>query len=429
MNTSIISDLSDAVPLCEKLHLYLKPIAKVNISVALPKLKVAGQTISNWEVMEKVKGMCTPYQFTLLRVSKSTLEFVRFEGELENKSLVSTFISMLDGKHIKLSGFPALLKVSCGECKVPFPTRHDWDAFFRDSKDFDETQAGERPDTVHLKNVPCKFFTERTKENVSEDLVRYAFLSFGEILNIDIPMLDPYRAEVSGAGNFQTFSFGSRLNFELFVQYKEYIGFAKCMDALKGRKIVMKESDGKALAATIKVDFDKTKHLSQQSIQHRALEKQKIEKLQEARENEKRKEREAAQRKIDEEKRREEEIAHEQDERRKKREEKRRKKRREKRELEQEQRLAHRIAKEERKLLLAQRKLESIRLISDLLDRVKADAQQTEVEKLEREVAEKVEAERKKKEEELKKKKEKEERKRVSVVCAKPSLSDFEERN
>jgi len=41
MNTSLISDLSDAVPLCEKLNLYLKPIAKVNISVALPKLKVS----------------------------------------------------------------------------------------------------------------------------------------------------------------------------------------------------------------------------------------------------------------------------------------------------------------------------------------------------------------------------------------------------
>ena len=35
----------------------------------------------------------------------------RFEGEVENKSLISTFLSMLDGQHIKLSGFPALLKV------------------------------------------------------------------------------------------------------------------------------------------------------------------------------------------------------------------------------------------------------------------------------------------------------------------------------
>ena len=39
--------------------------------------KVPGQTISNWELMEKIKGMCAPYQFALLKVSKSTLEFVR----------------------------------------------------------------------------------------------------------------------------------------------------------------------------------------------------------------------------------------------------------------------------------------------------------------------------------------------------------------
>jgi len=41
MNTSLISDLSDAIPLCSQSNLYLKPIAKVNVSVSLPKLKVS----------------------------------------------------------------------------------------------------------------------------------------------------------------------------------------------------------------------------------------------------------------------------------------------------------------------------------------------------------------------------------------------------
>jgi len=67
----------------------------------------------------------------------------------------------------------------------------------------------------------------------------------------------------------------------------------------------------------------------------------------------------------------EEQSRREQEERRKRREEKRSRKRREKKEKEQEARLALRIAKEERKLLLAQRKLESIRLLSEVLDRVK----------------------------------------------------------
>ena len=49
------------------------------------------------------------------------------------------------------------------------------------------------------------------------------------------------------------------------------------------------------------VDFDRTKHLSAQSIKHRLIEKQKIEKLQQKREEEKKKEKEELQRKLDEE--------------------------------------------------------------------------------------------------------------------------------
>ena len=39
----------------------------------------------------------------------------------------------------------------------------------------------------------------------------------------------------------------------MYVQYREYVGFAKCMEEFRGKKLVMKETDGKAIAATIKV--------------------------------------------------------------------------------------------------------------------------------------------------------------------------------
>lgn len=71
------SDTSDAVELFIPQQLYLKPVAKLNISVQLPQLKLPGKTISNWEVMEKLKTMVKPIQFTVLKVSKSTLEFIR----------------------------------------------------------------------------------------------------------------------------------------------------------------------------------------------------------------------------------------------------------------------------------------------------------------------------------------------------------------
>lgn len=110
--TTIVNDTSEAVCLSSDYKVYLKPIAKMTISVALPHLKLPGKSISNWEVMERVKAMVAPEQFSSLRISKSTLEFIRFEGEVENKMVVKSLLSHLDGKSIKLSGFTDVLKVS-----------------------------------------------------------------------------------------------------------------------------------------------------------------------------------------------------------------------------------------------------------------------------------------------------------------------------
>lgn len=44
------------------------------------------------------------------------------------------------------------------ENKMDFPTRYDWDSFFRDAKDMNDTVPGERPDTIHLEGLPCRWF-------------------------------------------------------------------------------------------------------------------------------------------------------------------------------------------------------------------------------------------------------------------------------
>ncbi|KAB0399977.1 hypothetical protein E2I00_014200, partial [Balaenoptera physalus] len=181
-----------AVELCPPYGLYLKPITKMTISVALPQLKQPGKSISNWEVMERLKGMVHNHQFSTLRISKSTMDFIRFEGEVENKSL-----------------------------------------------DMNETLPGERPDTIHLEGLPCKWFAlkESGSEKPSEGVLVRVFERFGEIRNVDIPMLDPYREEMTGR-NFHTFSFGGHLNFEAYVQYREYAGFIQAMSALRGMKLM-----------------------------------------------------------------------------------------------------------------------------------------------------------------------------------------------
>ncbi|MEJ1288910.1 hypothetical protein NN561_019946 [Cricetulus griseus] len=119
---TIVHDTSEAVALCPALGLYLKPITKVTISVALPPLRQPGKSISNWEVMERLKAMAAAQaraQFSALRIAKSTLDFIRFEAEVENRALVRPFLACLDGKTIKLSGFADALRVRAAEKSHP----------------------------------------------------------------------------------------------------------------------------------------------------------------------------------------------------------------------------------------------------------------------------------------------------------------------
>ncbi|KAH9487517.1 A-kinase anchor protein 17A, partial [Bulinus truncatus] len=368
-NTTVCTDTSEAIELFDSHGLYLKPVAKVNICVQLPQLKTAGKTISNWEVMEKLKHMVRPEVFLTLKIFKSTLEFIRLEGEIENKSRIHNMILKLDGKTIKLSGFTEILKVRAAEAKISFPTRHDWDSYFRDAKNMNEMKPGERPDTVHIRDLPSIWFSARQSDREinnkelkpSEEVVRAVFQTFGEIRCIDIPMLDPYRKEICAnlkKSSIQTFSYGQDLTFECYIQYMDYISFVKAMDSLRGMKLLFKGED-KALTAIIKVDFDKSKHLSEKNIRRRRIEREKLEALERERLERARREREEEERKKEEERRKREDEEREKErkrqeklqrkeERRKDREEKRRRKKIEKKQREEEERMQYKIALEER---------------------------------------------------------------------------------
>uniref|UniRef100_A0A0M3ITM8 Uncharacterized protein n=1 Tax=Ascaris lumbricoides TaxID=6252 RepID=A0A0M3ITM8_ASCLU len=52
----------DVEPFYEPLGLYVKPCARVNITLSLPQLKQPGQSISNWDLMEKIKKAVSPIQ-------------------------------------------------------------------------------------------------------------------------------------------------------------------------------------------------------------------------------------------------------------------------------------------------------------------------------------------------------------------------------
>ena len=53
----------------------------------------------------------------------------------------------------------------------------------------------------------------------------------------------------------QTFTFGQDLVFDAFIQFKEYIGFVKAMNSLKGMKLLCKDRyEDRAWVANIRVN-------------------------------------------------------------------------------------------------------------------------------------------------------------------------------
>lgn len=284
---------TDIVPLYLPQQLYLKPIAKIQISIHLPQYKIMGKTVSHWEIMEKIRNIIKPEEFTMLKVIKTTREFIQFDAEVDHKKRLHTVLEKLDKKMIKLTEINNLLQVRATEAKSNFPTRHTWDSFFRDAKDMDETKPGERPDTIHLSHLPIRWFVPRHLQDEndikpSEKILFRIFEKFGKIRNVDIPICDPYRSKMkSYMTGILNHSFEDKELFEGYVQFKDYIGFLKAMEELKGMKLVFK-SNSNCYAIDMTVDFDKLKHLTDASIKRREIVRDRlIEKERKQREKEK----------------------------------------------------------------------------------------------------------------------------------------------
>ncbi|XP_068389574.1 A-kinase anchor protein 17B-like [Eschrichtius robustus] len=369
---TVVYDNSEATELCAAHHLYLKPIAKLMISVLLPESTEPMRPFSNWEVLDQLKSMICPDQFTTVRLSKSTKDFIRFEGEAETLSLVQILKAKLHGKIIKLSGLKTDLRV------VATDAQGEWEHFPKEKGvplgDGSEEQDHDKsPDSIYFEGLPCKWFAPKgsSGEKPCEEILRVVFESFGKIKNVDIPMLDPYR-EVMTGGSFGGFSFGLQ-TFEAFIQYQESTDFVKAMESLRGMKLMLKGDDGKALACNIKVMFDTTKHFSEGAIRRRNQERLKLQELEEERKKEKKREEEEAERKRKEEERKAQEKRRKARVRRRALKERgRHRQRRQKDSAKAEARQGPNSSEdwEERKGLLARREQEALRLLRVLLRKI-----------------------------------------------------------
>lgn len=158
--------------------------------------------------------------FIFVQVTKSTLEVIRIDAELEDRSRLRNVLDRLDGNSMKLPRFTESARIRASEQKDSFPKRHDWDSFFRDARDMNEKKAGERPDTIHFSGLPIRWFCPRHQENEdhvkpSESIFKRIFEKFGEVNLVDIPICDPYRKDMkTHMTGMKTFAFEQDLYFE-----------------------------------------------------------------------------------------------------------------------------------------------------------------------------------------------------------------------
>lgn len=228
--------------------MYIKPIARLNITIALAPLKIPGQMPPYSEILDKLRKHVQPeFEFTHLRILKATLEFIRCEAEIENKSNLKALLTKLDGSVLKLvSSYTDVLKLRAAEAKIPYPVRHDWESFFA-NPDLPSDQW-EKPDTVHVNDLPIKWFSDRARGNLSlpsERVLREVFSIFGDIRMIDIPMLSSLSLTSAKSETF-----------EAYIQYNDYISFVKAMDTFRGMKMLYVD-DIEANTANIKVLINK----------------------------------------------------------------------------------------------------------------------------------------------------------------------------
>ncbi|XP_075040384.1 A-kinase anchor protein 17B-like [Mixophyes fleayi] len=364
-----VYDDSEAVELNAAYRLYIKPKAKLIISVILPEDTDPCRPISNWDILEQLKCLVAPDHFSSLRVSRSTREFIRIEGETDTKLLSHIFCEKLNGHNLQISSISKPLSVEVTEAPLELPDNENINELQLQIPADPEvsTENDIAPLSIHLEGLPCKWFSAlgSNNEKPSEEVLRSTFEKYGQIENIDIPMLDPYREETGGS----PLAPGGLQPFNAFLQYENRSSTIDAIRSLQGMKLIFTAEDGKSLACDIKISIDTTNHFSEEAVNKRTAERLKLQELEQQRKQEKEEEEAERKRKAVERKARA----------RKRRARLKRKLQRQKQSDEnvmQEQEACPEEAVEDtpewedRKLLLAQRRLESIQLLTVILDKV-----------------------------------------------------------
>ena len=290
------------VPLWPELDLYMKHVAKIAVVVQLPEIKSGSLNISNWEVMEKIRALIAPEEFTTLSVLKVMRQMLHFQGELASLRVLRKAIQLLNGKTIRVNGMSQQLRVRAGEAELKFPQKKDWDSYFQDRgvPTFAEGIPGDRPDTVYIRGIPAQWLCPNpvVDQTVLAELLKKIFSRYGSVCRVDVVDNPPQ----ASSGSFSAFGPSAPLHtFDGYVQYEKYDDFCRTMAGLRGMKLVRKRKGEPEVAVKLDVDFDKSSHLSDRMVRKRRKEQEKLEELARQEREKQRLQREAEARRIEEE--------------------------------------------------------------------------------------------------------------------------------
>ncbi|KAK7383226.1 hypothetical protein VNO78_28900 [Psophocarpus tetragonolobus] len=156
----------------------------------------------------------------------------------------SRLTEKLNGVELNLEGLKFTLAVSV-------PVSDDFESFKKDWEEHSLFRSRRQPDTVVLRGVPSRWFSEPRVSSKPSMLVTHTiFSTFGKIRNLNVAEDDEFGKDANEDGG----DLVSGLYCKIVVQFEKYRDFHDAMRVLCGRSLQKK---GSRLKADYEVSWDK----------------------------------------------------------------------------------------------------------------------------------------------------------------------------
>ncbi|GBG90751.1 hypothetical protein CBR_g51257 [Chara braunii] len=220
-------------------------------------------------------------------------------------------VDKLNGLELSLGGMRLVCDAQSEDVALE-EMRKEWEAKYGPSETgYRSRRQGERPDTLVIRGLPCRWLVEPRVSSKPSVLVTHTiFSSFGTIRNLEfLNSEEPAQGSGPSSSDFGAVPFMTGLECGVIIQYEDHATFCKALAAMCGR--AMKKS-GSSLCVYYKVHWDSDEYFSEKSVRRRKFEKDRLEEMERRKAAEEKRraaieDRKAELRRLEEEKKEEEE--------------------------------------------------------------------------------------------------------------------------